>query len=94
MNIFIALWIFYKKLILPSLAVSILLAIIFIGPVKIILGTGIAYIFLTPVFHYLLYDLTNANQYYFYHNLGISKLLLWMNSIITSLIIGLILMLI
>ena len=94
MRIFIALWIFYKKLILPSLAVSILLAIFFFGPVKITSGTGIAYIFLTPVFHYLFYDLTNSNQYYFYHNLGISKLLLWMSSIIVSLIIGLILVLI
>ncbi|MES2652096.1 MAG: hypothetical protein V4663_10165 [Bacteroidota bacterium] len=94
MNIFIPLWIFYKKLILPSLAVSILLAFFFFGAVKILSGIGIAYIFLTPVFHYLLYDLTDANQYYFYYNLGISKLLLWISSIIASLIIGLILMLI
>ncbi len=94
MNIFTALWIFYKKLILPSLVVSILLAIIFFNPIKIFTGIGIAYIFLTPAFHYLLYDLTNANQYYFYHNMGISKIILWVTSISTSFIIGIILMLI
>ena len=92
MKIFIALWIFYKKLILPSLALSILLAIIFFGPVKIISGTGIAYMFVTPFFHFLLYDLARPTEYYFYYNLGVSKLLLWVSSIIASLIVGVILM--
>lgn len=94
MNIFIALWIFYKKLILPSLAVSALLATFEFEPDRIIQGTGMAYVVLTPVFQYLLYDLTNSNQYYFYYNLGISKILLWISTIIYSLIIGLILMLV
>ena len=94
MNIITVLWIFYKKLILPSLAVSILLAIIFIGSVKITSGIGIAYIFITPFFHFLLYDLARPNEYYFYYNLGISKLVLWVSSIITSLIVSIILMLI
>lgn len=94
MRIINALWIFYKKLILPSIVVSALLATFYFKLGEIIKGTGMAYVFLTPVFHYLLYDLTSPKEYFFYYNMGISKLFLWINSIVVSLTIGIILMLI
>lgn len=86
------LWLFYKKLILPSLALSILLA--FFGPIKLITGTGMAYIVLTPISQFLFYDLSRPNEYYFYYNMGLSKVALWVNTILMSLIIGVILILI
>ncbi len=92
MKIFVALWIFYKKLILPSLSLSILLA--FFGSLKLITGTGVAFVFLTPVFQFLFYDLARPNEYYFYYNMGLGKIVLWINTILMSLIIGLILALI
>lgn len=92
MNFVAPLWAFYKKLIFPSLAVSILLA--FFGSLKLITGTGLAYVFLTPVFQFLFYDLSRPNEYYFYYNMGLSKVALWINTILMSLIIGVILMLI
>lgn len=93
MSIFFPLWIFYKKLILPSLAVSVLLAVLFFSSSKLCAGIGIAYIFLTPFFHFLFYDLARSNEYYFYYNLGISKLHLWISTIVWSLIFGIVLML-
>ncbi|AMP98880.1 hypothetical protein AY601_1974 [Pedobacter cryoconitis] len=82
------LWIFYKKLIIPSLALSILLALFGASIVRISIGIGISYIIFTPVVHYFTYEVNNINEYYFYHNLGLSKLFLWVNTVITSLIIG------
>ncbi|SFH02213.1 hypothetical protein SAMN04489864_104145 [Pedobacter insulae] len=94
MNILAALWVFYKKLIFPSFAISVLLALFFIDSSKFLSGVGIAYVFLTPSLHFLFYDLSRPKEYYFYHNLGLSKTTLYLNSILISLIIGIILLLI
>ena len=88
------LWVFYKKLIIPSLAISILLAILFTDSTRILSGIGIAYIFLTPCMQFLLYDLARPNEYYFYFNLGMSRFNLWLNSVVVSLVIGLFLIMI
>ena len=85
---------FYQKLIVPSLMLSIFFSYFFLESNDIYAGIGISFIFLTPMFHYLIYDVKNPNEYYFYHNLGLSKLLLWVSTIIISLIIGLILFII
>ncbi|MEJ5995829.1 hypothetical protein WG904_15475 [Pedobacter sp. Du54] len=94
MHTFVALWLFYKKLILPSLVLSILLAFLGATPIKFSFGVGIAYMFLTPALHLLFYDMSRPNEYYFYANLGISKFNLWVNTVVVSLAIGLILMMI
>jgi len=82
------LWIFYKKLIIPSLALSILLALFGMSLLRLSTGIGISYIIFTPVVHYFTYEVNNINEYYFYHNLGLSKLFLWVNTVVTSLIVG------
>lgn len=94
MRIVNVLWVFYKKLILPSIVVSALLASFYFKLGEIVKGTGMAYIFLAPVFHYLLYDFTSPKEYYFYYNMGLSKVALWVNTILMSLIISVVLMLI
>lgn len=83
-----AIWIFYRKLILPSLSVSILLSLFMMDLPMLVSGVGIAYIFIAPVYHYFTYDFTNPHQYYFYYNLGFSKIHLWLISIIINLVIG------
>ena len=87
------LWIFYKKLLFPSLALSILLSLMEMPLVKIHAGIGISFILLTPFFHFFLYETRNSDEYYFYYNLGLSKPVLWANTLITSLLIGLLLIL-
>lgn len=56
-------------------------------------GVGFSFVFLTPVFHYLTYEIRNPNEYFFYYNLGLSKLILWTSTLVISLIIGLIIIL-
>jgi hypothetical protein len=94
MRIIIGSWLFYRKLIVPSLVLSVFLSFLQLGFMDIYAGIGISYIILVPFFHFFTYEVTHPEEYYFYYNLGLSKVVLWMNTIITSLIIGLILIII
>lgn len=89
MRILYGLCFFYQKLIIPSLVISIVLAFLMMKLIDLYVGIGISFIFLTPFFHYLTYEIRNPNEYYFYHNLGLNKLVLWINTLIVSLIVGL-----
>lgn len=90
----ICILIFYRKLILPSLAMAIALAFL----ESIIYGrfpwaeVGMGYILMTLVFQYFIYEKRNPNDYYFYYNMGLSKYLLWGTTLILSLLIVTILM--
>jgi hypothetical protein len=88
-NIF---WLFYKKLIIPSLALAFLISLV--GMVDSssysLASVGASYIFITPALHYLTYELRHKNEYYFYLNQGFSKWLLWTLTCIVSFFIGLI----
>lgn len=91
MRIVHGLYFFYQKLIIPSLVLSIVLSYFTMERSNFYVGTGISFVFLTPTFHYFTYEIKNPNEYYFYHNLGLSKLVLWTNTIIISIFFGLIL---
>lgn len=90
MRIFSPLWIFYKKLITPSVAVSILIAAILGSPTNFFLAFGIAFMLFVPLFQFAIYELNNPKEYYFYYNLGLSKPNLWAFTVILSIVIGLI----
>ncbi|WP_152439751.1 hypothetical protein [Arcticibacter svalbardensis] len=94
MRIVYGLWLFYIKLIIPSLVVSIALSCLMTAASHFLVGIGVSYIFLTPTFHYLTYELRNPNEYYFYYNIGLSKFILWTNTLVISTIIGMLFMLI
>jgi hypothetical protein len=71
---------FQQKLILATLCVAIAIGIagyFMIWSTPIIQGTGFGYFLAGPMVHYYLYDLRNPNEYYFYHNAGLSKRLLY-----------------
>jgi hypothetical protein len=91
MVIFLALWAFYRKLIIPSIAVSFGISILYTGIDGLLPAFGICYIILTPFFHFIIYDLTSEKEYYFYYTFGLSKLTLWLSTIGMSTIFGLIL---
>jgi hypothetical protein len=78
----------------PSIALSLCLGVLMGGITEFVGMAGFAYIFITPFFHLMIYDLTNPKEYYFYHNLGVSRLMLWLNTCVISLIIGILSMVI
>ena len=98
MKIVSSIWMFYKKLIIPALSMSLLIGIlifIFTNSFSVSFKlTGISYLFFTPMFHYFIYEIRNPNEYYFYYNMGINKPVLWLSTLILSSLIGLILILI
>ncbi len=70
---------FQRKLLLPTIVISLLLG--FFGS-SVSGGTfstnaGLAYLFVLPLFQFFVYELRYANEYYFYYNMGISKIMLW-----------------
>lgn len=84
---------FYRKLVIPSLTLSLLLglSVSTASGSFSLRGVGSAYIFFPLVFHYFIYEVRNKEEYYFYHNLGLSKIVLWSATFVISLLIGLIL---
>lgn len=86
-------WAFYRKLIVPSLSASITIGVL----IFLISGslpeatkiTGFCYLIFTPVFHFFFYEVVHPNEYYFYYNMGITKLVLWLSTVILSLMISL-----
>ena len=86
MRIFIPILFFYKKLILPSIAGATALSFceyIMTGKFH---GSFFAfsYILMTLAFQYVIYEKRNPNDYYFYFNLGLGKLVLWGTTLLLS----------
>lgn len=88
MREFKGLWFFYQKLIIPSLTISVLLALLSLKLVDFNVGIGFSYIILTPLFHYFIYEIQHPDEYYFYYNLGLSKGSLWICTFIISSLAG------
>jgi len=79
---------FYQKLVIPSIAVSVWLALFSMAYTNFHVGFGASYIVVTPAFHYFTYEINNPGEYYFYFNLGLSKLSLWGCTLLISSILG------
>lgn len=88
------LWYFYQKLIVPSLAISVVLALFSQGYVPLFFGIGFSYAILSPLVHLYSYDVNTPHEYYFYYNLGLSKMTLWANTLAISMLTILIFVLI
>ena len=95
MKIVIIIWMFYKKLIIPGFSMSIVIeSLPYLNTGSFSFKwLGISYMILTPMFQYYIYEIRNPDEYYFYYNMGINKLILWMSTVILSFLIGLMLML-
>ena len=77
-------WYFYQKLILPSLAVSVVISVFSPAYVPLIFRIGFSYSILSPLVHLYTYEINTPGEYYFYYNLGLSKLALWLNTMAVS----------
>ena len=62
---------FYKRIIIPTFVLALLLFVILRKPLA-----G-AFVLGGVLFHFYIYEIMYPKEYYFYHNLGLSKWLLW-----------------
>jgi hypothetical protein len=87
-----AILIFYQKLIVPTLALSVMAGFIGSGLTGALSfkTIGISYVLFGLLFHYFIYEVRNRNEYYFYFNLGLSRLTLWIATFVLNLLTGLI----
>jgi hypothetical protein len=96
MRIILSILIFYKKLVIPSLIVALAISL----PEWLreeafpMITVVISYILMSLFFHYFIYEKRNPGEYYFYFNLGLSKIILWGTSLFLSTMIGLILVIV
>jgi len=74
---------FQKKIFFISYAISILIGIFFGGGLKTI---GLSFICIAPFTQYFFYEAKHKNQYYYYYNLGISRLILWGSTFVIGLV--------
>lgn len=100
MKIFITLFIFYKKLIIPSLLMALMsgfaykYVLIGLGKTDMDLiplfssgAAASAYLIFSLSFQFFIYDVRNPNEYYFYYNIGLNKYILWISNLIFSLML-------
>lgn len=71
--------------------ISIVIGILLGGKLTTI---GLCFIFIAPLVQYYVYDIKNKNEYYYYNNLGLGNLELWVSTLIIAFINLLILSLI
>jgi H+/Cl- antiporter ClcA len=92
MKLIYVLLIFHRKLFLPAMLISLLIALLGLGiSGSFSLGLlGFSYLFLAVLCQYFIYELNNPNEYYFYYNLGLSKPILYVSTVVIGLLIGLI----
>jgi len=90
MRIVKGIWLFYRKLILSAVIISAVIASLVPGESFFLKRVGLAYMFITPLLHYFIYEVRNRNEYFFYYNLGLSRLVLWISTLAISIVIGLI----
>ena len=82
---------FQQRLILPTFCIAIGIGIagyFMVSSTPLTQGIGYGYIFAGPVTHYFIYEQRHESEYYFYFNLGLSKILLYSSTIILNLILG------
>ncbi len=82
-----ALWIFYRKLIIPAVLFSLLLSFLSLFSIE---NFGLCFFLILPLLHFFIYDIRLKSEYYFYAHFGFSKLFLWVITLSLGLIIKII----
>lgn len=85
-----AVWIFYRKLLVPSLAFALILNLFYLElpnqyPFR---SVAISYMMFALFVHFFIYEVLHPKEYNFYHNLGLSKLALWIICLIINILIA------
>lgn len=50
------------------------------------IAIGFAFLIIAPFVHFFVYEVKNKNEYYFYYNLGLSKIKLWLSTFLIAFI--------
>lgn len=79
------LWIFYLKLFIPAILLSLLINTQLGFTVR---NFGLCFLLFLPASHFLIYELRLKDEYYFYANFGFSRLFLWIYTTILSLTVN------
>lgn len=87
MKILLNIILFHSKLTLVTLPISLALGLLGVN-------IGMMYVFITPIYHFTMYHVINPNDYLYYNNFGLSKMNLWITTIVISLLICIIINLI
>ena len=69
------LWIFYRKLLIPTFLFSLMLA--FALGIFNAFVFGFAFLFILPLMQYFIYEIRFPDEYVFYANFGFSRKFLW-----------------
>ena len=78
---------FYKKIFFPAIFMSIFLTII--GSMLFSHNpalVGVSYLFCSLAMHFVAYEVRGNHEYYFYNNMGYSRLALWGVTIVLGLL--------
>ena len=78
------LWFFQKRIAPPAVFLSVLLGLLLF---KSIWATGLIFLIMGPLWHYLIYEVRYKQEYYFYYNLGFTRSSLWVSTLILSVIV-------
>lgn len=78
------LWFFQKRIAPPALVISALLGLLLF---KSLWAAGLIFLIMGPLWHYLIYEVRYKQEYYFYFNLGFTRLSLWGSTLILSVIV-------
>ncbi|MBB4805995.1 hypothetical protein HNP38_001267 [Chryseobacterium defluvii] len=76
--------IFYGKLLIPTVLFSLLIISLTGFSYQ---NFGLCFFLIFPLLHYFVYEVRLKNEYYFYANFGFSKRLLWISTLVISLIV-------
>jgi len=84
-------WTFYKRLIIPTLALSLLAGGLGAGTnmQALLYATGLSYMLFGLLCHFFIYEIRKPAEYYFYSNLGYSRPFLWLTTFVLNGLIGL-----
>ncbi len=85
------LFLFYKKLMLPTLPLAIL-GSAFISGLGFYRSLAFVYFIFSLFMHFIIYERRNKDEYYFYFNLGFSKPILWLATFLLSLLVSFVLL--
>ncbi|MGA9238468.1 hypothetical protein [Robiginitalea sp.] len=78
------LWFFQKRIAPPALVLSVLLGLLLF---KSYWAAGLIFLIMGPIWHYFIYEVRYKQEYYFYFNLGFTRLSLWVSTLILSVIV-------
>lgn len=82
---------FQKKIFFRSYLISIVIGLL---AERKLASIGFSFLFISLFIHYFSYEIKNKENYYYYFNLGFSKIFLWFSTLIIGLFNCLILTLI